>query len=439
MREAHVSTQATESGETPPTVPAALPLYGGLQPLEGGGSAWPVYEEQVHVFLRASDTRQAKQRVIFLTSGGTRIFSLLLDLLKPATPHAKTLSELLATLRSRLDSLLWDRFVCGINNPAMQTRLLELAAPSLDDVVTPVRLHARSAHRRRKQRSTRWRLRAVRAVASVETTPPHSASSPKHNASPDEKLGTLHGFAEGGGRTADSSSSLDLAQVPHKPAVRVAVARVRACAAAGSGPSAASLLVVLENPPIFDMWQTGLVPSSVPPYVLTVEVCGHPISMDLAIVSVVARKRFKRTFLGLSVEATGFMQGCYSGELTQVQGQAQAFAGVWSTDIRQELPSWFTLVRRTGAISCQRLISARPHAGWKHVGPARRPCSASSRDPACNLGRHLRSSARRGANGSTGRCQRNTRGGKHHQLGRARWATIKFVAILKALRTLRTE
>ncbi|KAM7287864.1 uncharacterized protein ISCGN_031555 [Ixodes scapularis] len=122
---------------------------------------------------------EAKQRDIFLASCGTRVFSLLLDLLKPATPHVKTLGELLATLRShfspapstlmerfrfnnrsrqdgetlgqfvaalrglastcafgdQLDSLLRDRFVCGINNPAMQTRLLELPDPSLDDAV----------------------------------------------------------------------------------------------------------------------------------------------------------------------------------------------------------------------------------------------------------------------------------------------------------------
>ncbi|KAM7284439.1 hypothetical protein ISCGN_001533 [Ixodes scapularis] len=35
----------------------------------------------------------------------------------------------------QLDSLLRDRFVCGINNPATQTRLLELPDPSLDDAV----------------------------------------------------------------------------------------------------------------------------------------------------------------------------------------------------------------------------------------------------------------------------------------------------------------
>ena len=173
------STHAIESGETTPPASAAMPLYGRLEPFEGDGSAWPIYEEQVHVFFRANDTPEEKQRDIFLASCGTQVFSLLLDLLKPATPHTKTLSELLTTLRShfstasatlmerfrfnnrsrregeslgqfvaalrglastcafgdQLDSLLRDRFVCGINNPAMQTRLLELPDPSLDDVV----------------------------------------------------------------------------------------------------------------------------------------------------------------------------------------------------------------------------------------------------------------------------------------------------------------
>lgn len=100
----------------------------------------------------------------------------------------------------------------------------------------------------------------------------------------------------------------------------------RGRAAAGSGFSAARLNVVSEDPPIFDMWHTGLVPSSVPPYVLTIEVCGRPISMELdtgASVSVMAGKLFKRTFPGVAIEASGIMLRSYSGELSQVQGQAQ--------------------------------------------------------------------------------------------------------------------
>ncbi|KAH7959094.1 hypothetical protein HPB49_008160 [Dermacentor silvarum] len=52
-KEAHMSTQATESGETPPPVPAAMPLYGRRKPFEGDRSAWSLYEEQVLHFTDA--------------------------------------------------------------------------------------------------------------------------------------------------------------------------------------------------------------------------------------------------------------------------------------------------------------------------------------------------------------------------------------------------
>ncbi|KAL1473580.1 hypothetical protein MTO96_038583 [Rhipicephalus appendiculatus] len=88
-----------------------MPLYGRLEPFEGDASAWPIYEEQVH----ANDTPEDKQRDIFLASCGTQVFRLLLDLLKPATPHTKTLSELLTTLRSHFSPasstlMEWFRF-----------------------------------------------------------------------------------------------------------------------------------------------------------------------------------------------------------------------------------------------------------------------------------------------------------------------------------------
>lgn len=98
-----------------------------------------------------------------------------------------------------------------------------------------------------------------------------------------------------------------------------------------------------ENPPIFDMWHTGLVPSSVPPYLLTVEVCGHPISMELdtgASVSVMAGKLFKRTFPDVAIEASGVMLRSYSGQLSQVQGQAQV--SVRFGDKEATLPLYLT-------------------------------------------------------------------------------------------------
>ncbi|XP_070393636.1 uncharacterized protein [Dermacentor albipictus] len=61
---------------------------------------------------------------------------------------------------------------------------------------------------------------------------------------------------------------------------------------------------------------------------------------------------------------------------------------VGSSSFCQELPSWPTLVCRTGGVSCQRLIAARAHARRGHVAQTRRPCQASPRDLASTLDCH---------------------------------------------------
>ncbi|XP_075556724.1 uncharacterized protein LOC142588790 [Dermacentor variabilis] len=68
-----------------------MPLFARLEPLERDMSAWQDCEEQVRVFFRANDTPDAKHRGIFQASCKTRIFTLLLDHLKPAMRQVKTL------------------------------------------------------------------------------------------------------------------------------------------------------------------------------------------------------------------------------------------------------------------------------------------------------------------------------------------------------------
>ncbi|KAH7937338.1 hypothetical protein HPB49_011021 [Dermacentor silvarum] len=310
-------------------------LYERLETFEGDGSAWPVYEEQVHVFFWANETPEAKQRDIFLASCGTCVFSLLLDLLKPAAPHVKTLSELLTTLQSHFSpapSTLMERFrfnnwsrregetlgqfVAALpgstrcSGTTMQIRLLKLPDPSLDDVVKAAQVMDAAA-------------KDTGEIARVTASP-----SPTHNASRAEKLGTLHEFAEGVGQTAYSSSSLEQAQVPHKPKIRVAVARVREgdVRQQARGPSAARLHVVAENPLIFDTWHTALVSPSVPPWTW-----GH---------GVMAGKLFKPTCPDVFVEASGVTLRSYSGQLSQVQGQAQV--SIRFGDRKASLPPYLT-------------------------------------------------------------------------------------------------
>ncbi|XP_037556252.1 uncharacterized protein LOC119433154 [Dermacentor silvarum] len=195
----------------------------------------------------------------------------------------------------------------------MQTRLLKLPDPSLDDV--------------------------VKAAQAMDTAAKDAGEIGRATGSPSteatvNKMATKGGTCSRcGGYHSPSQCQFShaqcftcgktghLAQGSRRKGSRLGRA------AAGSGPSAARLHVVAEKPPIFDLWHTGLVPSSVPPYMLTVEVCAHTISMELdtgASVSVMAGKLFKRTFPGVSVEASGFMLLSYSGQLSQVQGEAQS-------------------------------------------------------------------------------------------------------------------
>ncbi|XP_077534534.1 uncharacterized protein LOC144146455 [Haemaphysalis longicornis] len=357
-----------------------MPLYGRLEPFEGEGSAWAVYEEQVGVFFRANDTPEAKRRDIFLASCGTRVFALLRHLFKLATPHDKSLGELLATLRSnfspalstlmerfrfnnrsrqngetlgqivaalrglasgcafgeQLDSLFWDRCVCGINDPAMQTRLLELPDPSLDDAVKAA-LAMDAAAKDAGEIAHAARSPSAEAAVNKMVTQ-HGRCGGDHPPPPSLcQLAEVECFACGrtghiarafrGGTTANGWKQQPASSTCSMPAhgqgsLRKGRRRGRAAAASGA---AARLHVVAEDPQIFDMWHAGTVQPSVPPYLLTVEVCGHPISMELntgASVSFMAGKAFKRTFPGVSVEAS-CCAASYSGQLAQVNGQAQ--------------------------------------------------------------------------------------------------------------------
>ncbi|XP_072141387.1 uncharacterized protein [Dermacentor andersoni] len=101
----------------------------------------------------------------------------------------------------------------------------------------------------------------------------------------------------------------------------------RGHSAAGSSSFVARLNVVAEDP---HMSHTGLVSSSVPPYMLTIEICRHPISVELdtgASVSAMAGKLLNRTFPGVSVEASGVMLRSYSGQLSQGQAQVSVRFG----------------------------------------------------------------------------------------------------------------
>lgn len=148
-----------------------MPTFGRIDAFEGGGDQWPAYvEQQVREFFTANDVPAEKNRAIFLSCCGSRTCALLRNLVKAKTLEAKLLEDILDILRKHyapkpsavvqrfrfntqvrseaesisdyiavlkhlsehcdygeeLDKMIRDRIVYGINNAAIQTRLLEI-------------------------------------------------------------------------------------------------------------------------------------------------------------------------------------------------------------------------------------------------------------------------------------------------------------------------
>ncbi|KAL1482391.1 hypothetical protein MTO96_033828 [Rhipicephalus appendiculatus] len=86
-------------------------LHGRLGPFEGPPDQST--RRRFTCFSAHTARPRRNSRAISLASCGTQVFSLLLHPLKPATPHTKTLSELLTTLLSHFSpasSTLMERF-----------------------------------------------------------------------------------------------------------------------------------------------------------------------------------------------------------------------------------------------------------------------------------------------------------------------------------------
>ncbi|XP_070389389.1 uncharacterized protein [Dermacentor albipictus] len=222
----------------------------------------------------------------------------------------------------------------------MQTRLLELPDPSLDDAVkAALAMKAATKDAGEISRAT-GSPSAEAAVNKFETKSStcgrcggaHAPSQCQFSRAQCFTCGKTGHLARAC-RRGRTNSKQQQEQPDSSPGTRQAHGQCshrkrmrRRRMSASSSSAAARLHIVAEDPPISDMWHTGFVPSSVPPYMLTVEICGHPISMELdtgAGVSVMAGKLFERTFPGVSVEASGVMLRSYSRQLSQVQGQAQ--------------------------------------------------------------------------------------------------------------------
>ena len=146
----------------------ATAQFGTLKEFCPDSESVKIYLERVQLYFEANEVPEDKQVPILLSSIGSSTYTLLSDLLAPAVPKSKTLTEITAVLRRHyepkraviaerfhfhkrdqamgesiadydaslrrlathckfegyLEDALRDRFVCGLHNEAMQRRLL---------------------------------------------------------------------------------------------------------------------------------------------------------------------------------------------------------------------------------------------------------------------------------------------------------------------------
>lgn len=136
---------------------------------------WTTYIERFDHFTKANDIDEEKRVPMLLSVMGTKTYGLLRTLVAPAKPGEKTcqqgenVSQYVAVLKqlsehcdfgTHLEDALRDRFVCGLNNEAIQKRLLTESALTFHKAVE-IALAAETVAREAKQLSSSLKVNAL--------------------------------------------------------------------------------------------------------------------------------------------------------------------------------------------------------------------------------------------------------------------------------------
>ncbi|XP_064465302.1 uncharacterized protein K02A2.6-like [Ornithodoros turicata] len=358
-----------------------MPTFGRIEPFEGGGDEWPSYVERLQAFFEANDVGNDKKRAIFFSSCGQKTYSLLRDLLKPAAPQDKSLDEVLEVLGkhycpkpsevvqrfrfnsrvrtkgesvsdfvaalkslsehcsfgSELENMLRDRVVCGIDNQEIQTRLLEQPSLTFKSAVqTALAMEAaKSDAGEICQASTSSSFPTHRVVSVGEVTCFRCGDG--HLANQCKYASSICNFCRKRGHLARVCHSKHKNTSAHKhfqePAGRRSSPkglRVKKVKTFGQRPFPVNAVGededVETSSEVFDMWHlSDDALSPPPPFTVVVNVCDKPLPMEVdtgASVSVMSKNNFQQLLPDVTVNPSKVLLRSYTGELSQVQGQA---------------------------------------------------------------------------------------------------------------------
>jgi hypothetical protein len=77
--------------------------YGQLVEFQPDSESFTAYSECVVLFLTANDIAEDKQVPVLLSAIGTKLYSLLRDLMAPDKPATKSVDEILAVLKAHFE------------------------------------------------------------------------------------------------------------------------------------------------------------------------------------------------------------------------------------------------------------------------------------------------------------------------------------------------
>ncbi|CAN7942370.1 unnamed protein product [Ixodes hexagonus] len=228
--------------------------------------------------------------------------------------------------------MLRDRIVCGINDAAIQTRLLEIPDLTFEVAVQT----ARAMESAKKDAGELCQAQASTSVLSThkimhaaKDTSCYRCGDKSHLASQCRHIHSTCHYCQKRGHLSVVCNSKKSGNPPNS--------KVSGRARRGQSSSTPSarmntlhgdmspqdLCQVVETD-AYNMWHLGTA-STVPPFLVTVELFGKPISMELdtgASVSVMPAEKFQAEFPNVKLDSSSVLLRGFSGGLEQVKGKA---------------------------------------------------------------------------------------------------------------------